>query len=86
MAESGFPGYDVPIWYGMLAPARTPPEIVARLNKELIRIMGLPAVRERMQALDFDIATSTPAEFAAYIKSEIAQWAKVIKQAKVPQQ
>ena len=83
MAESGFPGYDVVIWYGMLAPAGTPQDIILRLNKELIRVMGLPVVRERMAVHDFDISTSSPAEFAAFIKAEIAQWAKVIKQAGV---
>lgn len=83
MIESGFPGFDVVIWYGMLAPAGTPQDIVARLNKELNRILGLPAVRDRMAKFDFDIATSTPSEFGAYIKSEIAQWAKVVKEAGV---
>jgi tripartite-type tricarboxylate transporter receptor subunit TctC len=83
MIESGFPGFDVVIWYGMLAPAGTPQDIVARLNKELIRIMGLPVVRERLAAEDFDISTSTPAEFGAYIKSEMAQWNKVIREAGV---
>ncbi len=81
MIESGFPGFDVVIWYGMLAPAGTPPDIVARLNKEVIRILGLPAVRDRLAVFDFQIATSTPSEFGTYIKSELAQWAKVIKQA-----
>lgn len=84
MIESGFPGFDVVIWYGMLAPAGTPQDIVARLNKELIRILGLPVVRDRLATYDFDIATSTPAEFMAYIKSELAQWAKVVKEAGVP--
>jgi tripartite-type tricarboxylate transporter receptor subunit TctC len=83
LSESGFPGYDVVIWYGMLAPAGTPQDIVERLNKELIRVLGLQAVRERMAADDFVIATSTPAEFGDYIKREMAQWAKVVKQAGV---
>lgn len=83
MIESGYPGFDVTIWYGMLAPAGTPQEIVARLNKELIRIMSLPAVRERMATFDFDIATSTPGEFAEFIKREVAQWRKVVKEAGV---
>lgn len=83
MIESGFPGFDVVIWYGMLAPAGTPQDIVAKLNKEVIRILGLPVVRDRLAALDFDIATSTPADFMTYIKSELAQWAKVVKEAGV---
>ena len=83
MIESGFPGFDVAIWYGMLGPAGTPQDIVARINKELMRIMNLPPVRERMAAFDFDIATSTPAEFSDYIKREVAQWRKVVKEAGV---
>jgi len=83
MIESGFPGFDVAIWYGMLAPAGTAQDIVARLNKELIRILNLPVVRERMATFDFDIATSTPAEFADYIKREVAQWKKVVTEAGV---
>ena len=81
MIESGFPGFDVVIWYGMLAPAGTPPDVIAKLNKEVIRVLGLPAVRDRMAVFDFDISTGTPSEFAAYIKTEVAQWAKVVKQA-----
>lgn len=83
MVESGFPGFDVVIWYGMLAPAGTPADLVAKLNTELIRIFGLPSVRERWRAQDFDIATTTPSDFMAYIKSELAQWAKVVKEAGV---
>jgi tripartite-type tricarboxylate transporter receptor subunit TctC len=83
MVESGFPGFDVTIWYGMLAPAGTSQEIVTRLNKELIRILTLPVVRERMATFDFDIATSTPAEFGDYIKREVAQWTKVVRDAGV---
>ena len=83
MVESGFPGFDVTIWYGMLAPAGTSQEIITRLNKELIRILTLPVVRERMATFDFDIATSTPAEFADYIKREVAQWTKVVRDAGV---
>ena len=81
MIESGFPGFDVVIWYGMLAPVGTPQDVVAKLNKEVIRVLGLPAVRDRMGVFDFDISTSSPSEFTSYIKSEVAQWAKVVKQA-----
>jgi len=83
MIESGFPGFDVVIWYGMLAPAGTPQDIIGRLNNEVVRIMNLPAVRERMGVFDFDISTGTPAQFGAYIKAEMVQWAKVIKEAGV---
>ena len=83
MIESGFPGFDVVIWYGMLAPAGTPADLVTKLNAELLRIFALPAVRERWAAQDFEIATTSPSDFAAYIRSELAQWAKVVKEAGV---
>ncbi|MCC6531097.1 MAG: tripartite tricarboxylate transporter substrate binding protein [Burkholderiales bacterium] len=83
MAESGFPGFDVVIWYGLLAPAGTAADIIGRLNKEMIRIMTLPAVRERMAAFDFEIATSSPEDFGSFFKKELAQWAKVVKDAGV---
>jgi tripartite-type tricarboxylate transporter receptor subunit TctC len=83
MIESGFPGFDVVIWYGMLAPTGTPPDLIARLNTEVIRIFALPAVRERWAAQDFEIATTTPSDFGAYIKRELAQWAKVVHEAGV---
>lgn len=85
MIESGFPGFDAAIWYGLLAPVGTPQDIIDKLNKEVIRVFGLPAVRDRMAAFDFDIATGTgtPGEFGAYLKNAVAQWAKVVKEAGV---
>jgi tripartite-type tricarboxylate transporter receptor subunit TctC len=83
MIESGFPGFDVVVWYGLLGPPGMPQELVAKLNQEVIRILNLPVMRERLGAHDFEISTTTPAEFAGYIKSEVAQWAKVIKDAGV---
>ena len=63
----------------MLAPAGTPPDIVIRLNRELTTIVRAPDVRERLAAQGFDAVSSTPAEIAAYLRSEIAKWAKVVK-------
>ena len=79
IAESGLPGYEVINWYGVLAPAGTPKDIVARLNGEIRRILSLPDVRERLAAQGAETITSTPQEFAAYIKSETEKWAKVVK-------
>jgi tripartite-type tricarboxylate transporter receptor subunit TctC len=79
VAESSLPGYDASVWYGVVAPAGTPREIVQRLNKEIARIVGEPAQRERMLAADFEPTTSTPEQFAAFIKSETAKWGKVVK-------
>lgn len=83
VAESGFPGFEVVGWFGWLAPAKTPPEIVTRLYKEISRILGEPATRERLQALGADAVGNTPQAFTAFIKSEHAKWAAVIKQAKI---
>jgi len=79
--EAGFPGYEVLSWYGVLAPAGTPREIVNRLNSELARIMNSPAGRERIIGAGFDTMTSTPEQFAEFIKTETARYAKVIKAA-----
>ncbi|MBI4192325.1 MAG: tripartite tricarboxylate transporter substrate binding protein, partial [Betaproteobacteria bacterium] len=80
VAETGFPGYEVNGWKGLLAPAGTPREAVARLYEEISRSLKLPDVRDRMVANGADPVGSTPEEFAAYIQAEIVKWAKVIKQ------
>jgi tripartite-type tricarboxylate transporter receptor subunit TctC len=74
MAEAGFVGFDVSSWQGLLAPARTPPAIVAKLHRELVRILALPDVRERLLALAAEPVGSSPAEFRAYIGAEIDRW------------
>ena len=79
VAESALPGYDSSVWYGIVAPARTPREIVQRLNREIARIVSEPVHRERMLAGDFEPTTSTPEQFAAFIRSESAKWGKVVK-------
>lgn len=79
MAEAGVPGFEAGTWTALLAPAGTPPDIVIRLNRELTTIVRAPDVRERLAAQGFDAVSSTPAEIAAYLRSEIAKWAKVVK-------
>ncbi|MGH8617311.1 MAG: Bug family tripartite tricarboxylate transporter substrate binding protein [Burkholderiales bacterium] len=81
VAEAGFPGYDVSAWYGIVAPAGTPVAVVAKLNREIIRILNLPDVRERLQGLGMEPVTDTPEQFAAYIKAQSERWAKVIRDA-----
>jgi tripartite-type tricarboxylate transporter receptor subunit TctC len=78
VAESGVPGYDATTWYGLVAPAGTPKEIIARLHSAAASALADPAVRERFATTDLEPHSSTPGEFAAYIKSEIAKWGKVI--------
>jgi tripartite-type tricarboxylate transporter receptor subunit TctC len=79
VAESGLPGFSVDAWYGLLGPAGTPKEIVAKLNRESIRMLSLADVRERLTTQGLFVSTSTPDELAAFMKAEIAKWAKVIK-------
>ena len=79
LAESGLPGYEATNWYGVMVPAKTPAEIVAKLNAELVRILQLPDVRTRFEAEGGDITPSTPAEFAALIAREIPRWDKIVK-------
>ncbi len=81
IAEAAFPGFDANNWYGFVVPARTPGSIINLLNKEIIAVMTTPEVKEFLFKQGLDIAPSTPEEFTAYIKSETAKWAKVIKTA-----
>ena len=80
MAESGLPGYDVSTWYGLLVPAGTPKEIVARLNAEVVRILNLPELKERLRSQGADVIPSTPDQFAAHIRQEMVKWAQVVRQ------
>ncbi len=79
VAESGLPGYEVINWYGLLMPAGTSKDIVAKLNGEVTRIMNLPEVKERLGVQGAEVMTSTPQQFASFIRSETAKWAKVVK-------
>ena len=80
IAESGYPGFEVTSWWGVLAPAATPRDVVARLHGEIAKIMATPDARERIGALGADILTTTPERFAAYIKAEQAKWAQAIRE------
>jgi tripartite-type tricarboxylate transporter receptor subunit TctC len=79
MAEAGVPGYEVTSWQGVFAPAGTPPAIVSRLNTEIVKILNMPDVRERMEQMGIDPVANTSEEFAAFQKAEITKWAKVVK-------
>jgi tripartite-type tricarboxylate transporter receptor subunit TctC len=86
MMEAGLPGYEVYVWYGVLAPAGTPPEIVTRLNHELVRIFNLPDVKAKLLAQGGELATGSPAEFTEFIRNDVAKWNKVIRAAKMEQE
>jgi tripartite-type tricarboxylate transporter receptor subunit TctC len=79
VAESGLPGYEVAQWYGMQAPRNTPKEVIAKLNAEIRKILALPDIVQRFQAQGAEPAPSTPEALEAYVRSEIAKWAGVIK-------
>ncbi len=81
LAEQGLTGFDRSGWYGLLAPAGTPRDIVARLNAAIVKIVNTPEMRDTYMKQGLDPATSTPEEFAAFIRSEIAQNVKLVKSA-----
>ena len=81
--EAGIDNFEVTTWYGILAPAGTPREIVTRLNGELVKIIAMPDTKEKMQNAGFEPLSSTPEKFAEFIKTEIVRWGKVIKDANI---
>jgi tripartite-type tricarboxylate transporter receptor subunit TctC len=83
IAEAGLPGYEATQWFGVLAPARTPADIVTRLHKEVVIALNSADVRERLLADGADPVGSSPAEFHAYLRSETDKWARVVRQAKI---
>ena len=86
VAESGFPGFDAVTWIGMVAPAGLPRAIVQRLYAEVVAIQDNTEVKERIESLGADLKTSAPNAFAAYIRSEITKWSKVVREAGIATQ
>ncbi|CAM3351994.1 Bug family tripartite tricarboxylate transporter substrate binding protein [Cupriavidus taiwanensis] len=76
---AGLPQYEASSWFGMLAPAGTPPDVIQRIQHEVAKALGAPAVRERLQAQGAEPVGNTPEQFAAFIRAETAKWAKVVK-------
>src|SRR5438067_165335 len=83
IAESGVPGFESGSWQGVVAPVGTPPDVVGRLNVEILRIVGAADMRERLGKQGADVRTTTPDEFGSFIRTETAKWAKVVKDANV---
>jgi tripartite-type tricarboxylate transporter receptor subunit TctC len=83
VAEQGYPGFDVVIWFGLVGPGKLPAEVVAVLNKTVAEGLKTPEVIERFAGIGAEPAPDTPAEFAAYMRAEQQRWAKVIRDAKV---
>ena len=86
VAESGYPGYEAMNWYAYLAPAKTPKEIVERLNRELVKALKDPAVVDLLNKQGLEPSPSTPAELASYMEREYETWGKVVKQAGIKAQ
>ncbi|MGH8642302.1 MAG: tripartite tricarboxylate transporter substrate-binding protein, partial [Burkholderiales bacterium] len=80
IAESGLPGFEASGWYGLLAPGTTPRGVVERLNAEVVRILRLPDVSQRLRGEAFEIPAETPDQFAAVIHAELAKWAPIVKE------
>jgi tripartite-type tricarboxylate transporter receptor subunit TctC len=79
MAEAGLAGFDISTWFGLLAPAGTPPDVIAKWNGEVTKILNSPEMRERLTAQGAEPAPTTPGQFAAFIQSEIPKYARIVK-------
>ncbi|MCY0855169.1 tripartite tricarboxylate transporter substrate binding protein [Cupriavidus sp. D39] len=83
MAEAGFPGVEASEWYGLVAPAGTPKEIVVRLSTEIAKALNMPSVRDQLVGRGYEPASSTPEQFSTFIAAEQKKWAIVVKQSGV---
>jgi tripartite-type tricarboxylate transporter receptor subunit TctC len=83
VAESGYPGYEATNWYAYVAPAKTPKEVVDRLNREIVKALGTPEVKELLAKQGLDPNPSTPEELGKTIEREYATWGRVVKQARI---
>ena len=79
VAESGLPGFETSVWFGLLAPAATPRDIIERLNKEVARAIGDGEVKKQFATQGIDAMGGTPEHFATYIREETAKWARVVQ-------
>ena len=83
VAEAALPGFDVTVWFSVLAPANTPRDIVARLNAEIVKALKAPDMRERLSQQGAEPVGNTPEEFAGVIKRDLAKWSKLVKDANI---
>ena len=86
MQESGVPDFEVNSWYGVCAPAAVPAALLDKLNADLHAVMRIPEVEQRLTELGMPPAPTTRDEFDKFMRAEIARWAQVIKDAKIPKQ
>jgi len=79
MIESGYPHFVATSWIGFLAPAGTPRPIIDRYNKEIVKILHMPDVQQKLRDMEFEVVANTPEQFGAWIRTEVERWGKVIK-------
>jgi len=84
MDEQGLKGFEVGNWAGLLGPAGLDPAIVKKLNTEILAILDLPDMKERIKTLGYDMIASTPEEFGAQMQSDVARWSEVVRRANIP--
>ena len=80
VAEQGLPGFEALAWWGLLAPARTPPPIIQRMNAEILRLLREPQIRDRLAAQGMNIVASSPEDFSRFLDPQMARWASVVKE------
>lgn len=83
MDESGLPGFAATSWQGLFAPAGTPAPIMARLHAEVARAMAAPEIKDSFAAQGFTVEATTPAEFDAFVRAEVAKWAVVVREGRI---
>lgn len=83
VAESGLPGYDVTSWYGVYAPAKTPADVIKKINADMVAMLAEPAVKEKFKPLGVEARGSTPAELATKNQGDVALWGPIIKEANI---
>jgi tripartite-type tricarboxylate transporter receptor subunit TctC len=86
IAESGVPGFEVTVWYGMCAPAAVPKAILSKVGADVLKVIAMPDVQQRLAAQGVDVEPMAAEPFAAFIKAETAKWAKVVKDAGIQPQ
>jgi len=83
IAESGYPGFEAVAWHGVLAPAKTPPEIIKKLNLEIAKALKDPEIRNRFSRDGLEIVGGSPEDFSSYIKAEVGKWGKVVRESNI---
>ena len=83
IAEAGVPDLDVSVWFGLLAPAGTPPEIVRKIHDDVVKVLATPALAERLATEGLEVVTMQPAEFGSFLRTEVAKWGDVVKQGNI---